>query len=262
MKKLSALIVLLLTINIYAQDLKNLPFIKVTEAPRIEGQICEDSKQCFKKYINEYVSQNFNGSIVEGLQIQDEQIKILAYFKVNTNGFVEDVRVRAPLEQLKTEFKKVILSVPKMKPATYEDQVVSMVYSFPLIVKQPKQKDSIIKPNKEKIAFGPRVKGSKCKKKGQRCIVNYVNRFVSERIKISDIREYYFGIEDVTIRAMVFFKIDQNGDVVNLKIRAKDKVVKDEISRVFNLLGKFEPAQDKNGKKVTMLYSLPISFKI
>jgi len=62
-------------------------------------------------------------------------------------------------------------------------------------------------------------------------------------------------------RIFVSFKIDVNGDVVNVKARAPHKDLEEEAIRVINLLPKMTPGTDK-GKQVNVPYSLPITFKV
>lgn len=62
-------------------------------------------------------------------------------------------------------------------------------------------------------------------------------------------------------RIHVFFKIDENGNVTNLKARAPHDKLEDEAKRVVGKLPKMIPG--KQGKKpVSVMYSLPILFNV
>lgn len=62
-------------------------------------------------------------------------------------------------------------------------------------------------------------------------------------------------------RIMVQFKIDDTGNVVDVKARAPHPDLETEAVRVVKMLPKMEPGKQK-GKSVAVLYSLPIIFEI
>ena len=57
------------------------------------------------------------------------------------------------------------------------------------------------------------------------------------------------------------FTIDENGDIINIRVRAPHPHLQDEAIRVINLLPKMEPGR-QNGKAVSVSYLLPIIFKV
>ena len=62
-------------------------------------------------------------------------------------------------------------------------------------------------------------------------------------------------------RISVIFKIDTQGDVIDVRARAPHPDLEDEAKRVINLLPQFKPGKQK-GKEVTVPYSLPILFQV
>ena len=62
-------------------------------------------------------------------------------------------------------------------------------------------------------------------------------------------------------RINVIFKIDKNGDVVEVRARAPHPDLEKEAIRVINLLPKMKPGM-QFGKAVTVPYSLPIIFQV
>ncbi|MEW4923840.1 M56 family metallopeptidase [Algibacter sp. 2305UL17-15] len=62
-------------------------------------------------------------------------------------------------------------------------------------------------------------------------------------------------------RINVIFKIDKNGDVIDVRSRAKHPGLEAEAIRVINTLPKFKPGIH-NGKTVNVPYSLPIIFQV
>jgi len=64
------------------------------------------------------------------------------------------------------------------------------------------------------------------------------------------------GLQRITIS----FVINNNGDVVDIRVRAPHPQLEDEAIRVINLLPKMEPGR-QNGEAVSVSYLLPIIFK-
>ena len=64
-----------------------------------------------------------------------------------------------------------------------------------------------------------------------------------------------------TNRIFVQFKINQEGKVVDVRSRAPHPALKKEAERVMSLLPQMKPGMQK-GEAKSVLYSLPITFKI
>jgi len=62
-------------------------------------------------------------------------------------------------------------------------------------------------------------------------------------------------------RIFVIFKIDKNGNIVDIKARAPHKRLQEEAIRVVSLLPKMVPGKQR-GKPVGVKYALPITFKV
>ncbi|HNU58338.1 MAG TPA: energy transducer TonB [Aquaticitalea sp.] len=62
-------------------------------------------------------------------------------------------------------------------------------------------------------------------------------------------------------RIIMTFKIDKNGDIVNIMARAPHPGLEKEAKRVIGLLPKMQPGKQR-GKPVTVPYSLPILFQV
>tara|TARA_R110002050_G_scaffold57866_7_gene130222 strand:+ start:6124 stop:6330 length:207 start_codon:yes stop_codon:yes gene_type:complete len=57
------------------------------------------------------------------------------------------------------------------------------------------------------------------------------------------------------------FKIDKNGNVIDIKTRAPHPLLEKEAKRVLNLLPQFTPARQRD-KPIAVVYNLPIVFQI
>jgi len=64
-----------------------------------------------------------------------------------------------------------------------------------------------------------------------------------------------------TNRVFVAFKIDKQGNVVNVRSRAPHPALEEEANRVVKTLPQMQPGT-QNGQPVGVLYSLPITFQI
>lgn len=62
-------------------------------------------------------------------------------------------------------------------------------------------------------------------------------------------------------RINVFFKIDKDGNIINIGARAPHPGLENEAKRVIQLLPKMQPGSQR-GKSVIVPYSLPIVFKV
>ena len=57
------------------------------------------------------------------------------------------------------------------------------------------------------------------------------------------------------------FTFDENGDIINIRVRATHPQLEEEAIRVINLIPKMEPGR-QNGKAISVSYLLPIIFKV
>ena len=69
------------------------------------------------------------------------------------------------------------------------------------------------------------------------------------------------GLDSGKKRVFIGFKIDKEGNVVDVKARAPHIDIKDEVIRVMNTLPKMIPGED-NGKKVVVKYSIPFTLLV
>ena len=96
-------------------------------------------------------------------------------------------------------------------------------------------------------------------KEQKECFLNKINEHVMKNFNTELANT--LGLEKGVKRIFVSFKIDVNGDVVDVKARAPHPDLEKEAIRVINLLPKMTPGTDK-GKQVNVPYSLPITFKV
>ena len=91
-----------------------------------------------------------------------------------------------------------------------------------------------------------------------KCMSEKISKFVQNNFNISLAGD--LGLTGRQ-RINVIFKIDKNGDVIDIRARAPHPRLENEAIRVINLLPKIQPGKFK-GKTVIVPYSLPIIFQV
>ena len=90
------------------------------------------------------------------------------------------------------------------------------------------------------------------------CTSSEISKFVNKNFNTSLGKE--LGLEGIN-RVIVQFRIDENGQVQDIKSRAPHPRLEEEAKRVISELPSFIPGE-QNGKPVSVMYSLPIAFKV
>lgn len=146
MKKIIFFLAIFTGLSTTAQDLElnAVPFNTIETGPTFPG--CESNdKKCFTEKVKEVVSKNFNTNLAVGLTGLQ---KIAVQFKINTDGTISDITVRAPNAALKTEAIRVISNLPQMEPAILYGSSVAVLYTLPIVfdVSNKKSSNFIIAP--------------------------------------------------------------------------------------------------------------------
>jgi len=121
------------SINIEGADV---PFALVERVPVFPG--CEDlssneeRKECMSNKVQEFVVTNFDTSLGKKLGLSGIN-RVIAVFKISSEGNITDVRARAPHPDLEAEAKRVIEGLPKMTPGKNKGQNVGVSYSLPIV---------------------------------------------------------------------------------------------------------------------------------
>ncbi|MDH7448003.1 peptidylprolyl isomerase [Aquimarina sp. 2201CG14-23] len=92
----------------------------------------------------------------------------------------------------------------------------------------------------------------------KKCVSDEISQFVNRNFNIKIAEE--IGLSGIN-RIYVRFKINTEGQIVDIQSRAPAPELELEATRVIKLLPKMNPGESK-GEKVNVLYSLPIVFKI
>lgn len=103
----------------------------------------------------------------------------------------------------------------------------------------------------------PGCEGTKDEMKA--CFTAKITKFVSKKFdsELASELNLVSGIQ----RIIVIFKIDRQGNIVEVKARSPHKELQNEAIRVVKLLPQMEPGRQRN-KPVNVKYSLPIAFMV
>ncbi|MEL4308581.1 energy transducer TonB [Joostella sp. CR20] len=93
-----------------------------------------ERRDCMSDKINRIVKKNFDASIASDYGLSGT-LRIDVQFKINKQGEVSDVKVRAPHKSLEREAARVTALIPQMKPGRQGDQEVDVIFLKPIIFK-------------------------------------------------------------------------------------------------------------------------------
>lgn len=91
------------------------------------------------------------------------------------------------------------------------------------------------------------------------CLNKNIRKFVVRNFNTDLSKD--LGLSKGKMKIWVVFKIDEQGDIVDVNARAPHPKLKEEAMRVARLLPKMKPGKQR-GKAVGMKYTLPISFNV
>lgn len=112
---------------------EDVPFAAIQNPAIFPGcEKAKDKKKCFSEKVNRYISRNFNIGLAEELGLSGVQ-RMAAMFKIDINGKVSEVQVRAQNPELQKEFERTIKGLPQMVPASQNGRKVNLLFSLPLV---------------------------------------------------------------------------------------------------------------------------------
>ncbi|NNC70878.1 MAG: hypothetical protein HKN90_08670 [Flavobacteriaceae bacterium] len=120
------------TINIK----QGIPFGIIQKAPIFPGceTLGENSRRhCLQQGISQYISQNFNRSILDSLELEPGKKRIYTQFIFGKDGHIYQVRARSSHKKLEEEAVRVVSLLPKMAPGVHHGRKVNVKYTMPII---------------------------------------------------------------------------------------------------------------------------------
>ncbi|MBL4605054.1 MAG: energy transducer TonB [Flavobacteriaceae bacterium] len=106
-------------------------FVSLDKVPTFPG--CpENDKKCFNKNIQKHFAKNFNSDLPNELGLKPGKKRIIMFFKIDREGDVIGVRVKAPHKELEKESIRIISLLPKMIPGEKDGEIVTVKYTLPM----------------------------------------------------------------------------------------------------------------------------------
>jgi bla regulator protein BlaR1 len=98
-----------------------------------------------------------------------------------------------------------------------------------------------------------------CEKGDGNCLYDNIKKHFAKNFDIKTIKG--LGLSFGTKRVFVSFKIDTDGNIVDVNARAPHEKIEEEVIKVMNLLPKVTPGE-QDGKAVAVTYSIPFTLVI
>ncbi len=127
-------------------------------------------------------------------------------------------------------------------------------------IKEAPKDDPILVPFEfiEDVPIFPGCEGMHTNDERKKCMSQKITRFVNSRFN-KNLGEQV-GVSGIN-RINVAFKIDKDGNIIDIESRAPHAKLEQEAIRVINALPKMEPGKQR-GKPVAVSYFLPIVFQV
>ncbi|NVN19694.1 TonB family protein [Muricauda sp. HICW] len=116
---------------------EEIPFVLIENAPIFPG--CEnektekDKRECFQSQMLKHIRKNFR--YPEMAQEMGLEGRVSVVFTVQTDGSIENIRLRGPHESLETEAARIISKLPRLTPGKQRGTAVKVPYSIPITFK-------------------------------------------------------------------------------------------------------------------------------
>ena len=257
----------------------DVPFAIIEEVPEFPG--CtgtrKEKSDCLNMSLKKHVAKNFDIELASKLGLSPGKKKIWIIFRIDKKGFVTDVNARAPHPKLKAEAIRVINTIPRMNPGKQKGRAVGMKYTLPIsfniaggtnnntiALKEMEILKNDIKADTdvpfaviEEVPVYPGCVGTRAQKAA--CLNRMIQKSIVKSFNLGLVKN--LGLSKGKKKIWLLFKIDKEGNVVNVKARAPHPVLKQEAERVAKLLPQMIAGKQR-GKAVGMKYTLPISFNV
>ncbi|GLB51012.1 hypothetical protein NBRC110019_00510 [Neptunitalea chrysea] len=94
----------------------------------------EEKTACLSEKIRELIAKNFDSQEAVDFGLQGVQ-KIYVQFNIGKDGYVSDIKTRAPYDFLGDEAERVVKKIPQMEPGKVQGENVVVRYMVPIIFK-------------------------------------------------------------------------------------------------------------------------------
>ncbi|WP_423997470.1 TonB family protein [Maribacter sp. IgM3_T14_3] len=237
----------------------------VDEAPIFPGcEDAEDKRACFNEKIQQHIGKHFNYP----QEAQDANIegRVSVMFNINSEGIIENIKLRGPDKLLEDEVERIIKRLPKMTPGKNDGVAVNVPFSIPVQFKLDDGDDSDVEEelylNEGDIPFAvvdevPVFPGCEDAADKRTCFNEKMELHISKNFNYPKAAQEA-GIQG---RVSTMFMITSEGKIENIKMRGPDKLLENEVERIMKRLPNMTPGKQK-GKAVNVPYSIPVTFKL
>jgi protein TonB len=117
------------------EQLGDVSFNTVETVPVYPGCTSEENrvlKNCFNQKVGEHIANSFDFKLPNTLGLSPGKKRMLLMFRINKNGLVDNIIVKAPHPKLKEEGERVLKLLPKFTPGKIQGESVPVTFTLPL----------------------------------------------------------------------------------------------------------------------------------
>ncbi|WP_303318654.1 energy transducer TonB [Flavivirga abyssicola] len=92
----------------------------------------DERRKCMSKKIDKLIQRKFDTDLGSEFGLSGRQV-IRTLFKIDKNGKITDIRIRAPHPGLEKEAERIINIIPEMTPAKQQNKNVGVTYTLPIV---------------------------------------------------------------------------------------------------------------------------------
>jgi hypothetical protein len=94
----------------------------------------------------------------------------------------------------------------------------------------------------------------------KKCMSNGIGKHLAKRFNIGVAKD--LGLPDGKVKINILFKVDKNGEIIDIKATGPHPKLEEEAFRVINLIPKLTKPGYQKGKPVKVPYALPLIINI
>jgi len=227
---------------------------------------------------------DLNKRTVLFLQIGLILVLLMAYFVVQWRSYekaeiVQDQSLNGPLDELEIPITQLPTPPPPKLPVAPD--VIELIPDDKEVIEDPitsteidnepiAEVDAIIEVKKDKeidpvpfllieeVPLFPGCENLNNNTERKDCMSEKITKFINKEFSVA--LGSQLGLKGIN-KINVMFKIDTNGDIIDVQTRAPHPKLEQEAQRVINALPKMKPGKQR-GNPVIVQYAIPIIFKV
>ncbi len=108
--------------------------ISVEKPPRFmeTNASTKDLKKVFTEKITTFVTSRFDTKMSQNLDLSEGKHKIVCQFTIDKNGYVIDIKVKAPHQKLEKHVLNILKQLPQFIPGEQRNKPVQVKYTLPI----------------------------------------------------------------------------------------------------------------------------------